>query len=55
LDDHNDNSNSFELDSTDNLLDGLENSLQEYQEFSNKLLNDSAFTEEIQNSSDNDE
>ena len=29
--------------------------MQEYQEFSNGLLNDSAFTEEIQNSSDDDE
>ena len=49
------NSNSFELDPADNLLEGLENSLQEYQEFSNELLNDSAFTEEIRNSSDDEE
>ena len=55
LETNNDNSNCFELDPADNLLEGLESSLQEYQEFSNGLLNDSAFTEEIQNSSDDDE
>ena len=55
LETDNNNSNCFELDPADNLLEGLESSLHEYQEFSNLLLNDSAFTEEIRNSSENDE
>ena len=55
LDSIKDNSNSFELDHTVNLLDGLESSLQEYQEFSNELLNNSAFTEDIRNSSSDDD
>ncbi|KAF0560707.1 zn-finger domain-containing protein [Gigaspora margarita] len=50
LDNSNINSNTFEFDSTSNLLDDLETTIDEDQEFSNKILNNSTYFEHIRSS-----
>ncbi|KAF0425586.1 hypothetical protein F8M41_006343 [Gigaspora margarita] len=51
LDNSNINSNMFEVDPTSNLFDDLETTIDEDQEFSNKILNNSTYFEHIQSSS----
>ncbi|KAF0444544.1 hypothetical protein F8M41_003364 [Gigaspora margarita] len=51
LNESNNASNSFDLDPTSNLLDEHETTLHENQEFSNDFLNNSAYTDDIQASS----
>ncbi|KAF0552621.1 zn-finger domain-containing protein [Gigaspora margarita] len=55
LDESNNASNSFELDPTSDLLDEHETTLHENQEFSNDFLNNSAYTDDIQTSSSDEE
>ncbi|KAF0443888.1 hypothetical protein F8M41_003517 [Gigaspora margarita] len=47
LDESNNALNSFDLDPTSDLLDEHETTLYENQEFSNNLLNNSAYTDDI--------
>src|SRR5207253_1525009 len=51
LDSTNNNSNIFEIDPNTNILDSFKNSLHNYQEFPNELLNNSAFSKVNQSSS----
>ncbi|KAF0492520.1 zn-finger domain-containing protein [Gigaspora margarita] len=55
LDESNNASNSFDLDPTSDLLDEHETTLHENQEFSNDFLNNSAYTDDIQASSSDEE
>ncbi|KAF0345197.1 hypothetical protein F8M41_015873 [Gigaspora margarita] len=55
LDNSNINSNMFEVNPTSNLLDDLETTIDEDQEFSNKILNNSIYFEHIQSSSSDEE
>jgi len=55
LDESNNVSNSFELDSTSDLLDEHETTLHENQEFSNDFLNNYDYTDDIQASLSNKE
>ena len=47
LDNSNINSNTFEFDPTSNLLDDLETTIDDDQEFSNEILNNSTYFEHI--------
>ncbi|KAF0450140.1 hypothetical protein F8M41_002246 [Gigaspora margarita] len=47
LDNSNINSNIFEVDPTSNLLDDFETTIDENQEFSNEILNNSTYFEHI--------
>ncbi|KAF0338039.1 hypothetical protein F8M41_016459, partial [Gigaspora margarita] len=51
LDNSNIDSNTFEFDPTSNLLDDLETTIDDDQEFSNEILNNSTYFEHIQSSS----
>jgi len=55
LDNSNINSNTFEFDPTSNLLDDLETTIDDDQEFSNEILNNSTYFEHIQSSSSDEE
>ncbi|KAF0431151.1 zn-finger domain-containing protein [Gigaspora margarita] len=55
LDESNNASNSFDLDPTSGLLDKHETAFHENQEFSNNFLNNSAYTDDIQASSSDEE
>src|SRR5438105_838778 len=55
LDSTNNDSNISEINSNTNILDSLKNSLNNYQEFFNELLNNSAFSEVNQSSSSDKE
>ncbi|KAF0437236.1 hypothetical protein F8M41_004467 [Gigaspora margarita] len=55
LDNSNINSNIFEFDPTSNLLNDLETTIDEDQEFSNEILNNSTYFEPIRSSSSDEE
>jgi len=55
LDNSNINSNTFEFDPTSNLLDDLETTIDDDQEFSNEILNNSTYFEHIQSSFSDEE